>query len=86
MGAMLEMMKQMMGQGEQAQDTPSDQGGPGEKNADSDSTNTSEAGPSSQTKGERRIPRSAGKSGADLPLEFQKALEGYNKSQKTPAE
>ncbi|MGC6464301.1 MAG: hypothetical protein ACON38_05880 [Akkermansiaceae bacterium] len=82
MGAMLEMMQQMMGKGEQAQDKPSEQGGPGEKKADSDSANDAEIGPSNKTKGERRVPRAAGKSGTSLPPEFQKALEGYNKVQK----
>lgn len=82
MGAMLEMMEQMMGKGSQAQDKPSEQGGNGDKKADSDSASESSSGPSNASKGERRVPRAAGKSGNNLPAEFQKALEGYNKTQK----
>ncbi|YCM44447.1 hypothetical protein V2O64_00245 [Verrucomicrobiaceae bacterium 227] len=82
MGAMLEMMEQMMGKGKEAKDKPSQQGGPDEKKADSDSTNEASSGPSNTQKGERRVPRAAGKSGTNLPPEFQKALEGYNKAQK----
>ena len=84
MGAMLQMMEQMMGKGNEAKDTPSEQGGDGERNAPSDSANETETGPSNTTKGERRVPRAAGKSGTSLPPEFQKALEGYNKTQKKP--
>jgi len=82
MGAMLQMMEQMMGKGDEAKDTPAEQGGDGERNAPSDSANETETGPSNNTKGERRVPRAAGKSGTNLPPEFQKALEGYNKAQK----
>jgi len=82
MGAMLQMMEQMMGKGDEAKDKPAEKGGDGERNADSDSANETETGPSNKTKGERRVPRAAGTSGTNLPPEFQKALEGYNKAQK----
>ena len=82
MGAMLQMMEQMMGKGDKAEDKPSDQGGDGEINAPSDSASETQTGPSNTEKGERRVPRAAGRSGTNLPPEFQKALEGYNKAQK----
>ena len=82
MGAMLQMMEQMMGKGDKAEDKPSDQGGDGERNAPSDSASETQTGPSNTEKGERRVPRAAGKSGTNLPPDFQKALEGYNKAQK----
>lgn len=83
MGAMLEMMGQMMGKtpGEN-QDTESNQGGEG-STGESDSANTNNKGVAKGDKGvERRIPRAAGKSGTTLPPEFQKALDGYNKAAK----
>jgi len=83
MGAMLEMMGQMMGKkpGEN-QDKESTQGGEG-STGESDSANTDTNGIAKGDKGvERRVPRTAGKSGNTLPPEFQKALDGYNKAAK----
>ena len=88
MGAMLDMMGQMMGKkpGEKLgkdKDGKSEQGGEG-STGDSDAANTESTGSVKGKKAiERRIPRSAGKSGQTLPQEFQKALDGYNK--KAPA-
>ncbi len=79
---MLDMMGQMMGKGEKQKDADSDspKGGEG-STGESDSANTQNGGASKDQKnGERRVPRSAGKSGTKLPAEFQKALDGYNKT------
>ena len=80
MGPMLDMMGQMMGK------KPGAKPGEGMK-GDSDAANTDTSGESkgedeSVKKGERRVPRAAGKSGTKLPPEFQKALDGYNKKAK----
>lgn len=84
MGAMLEMMGQMMGKkpGED-QDSKSNKGGEG-STGESDSANTENKGVAKGEKGsERRVPRAAGESGTTLPPEFQKALDGYNKAAKS---
>ncbi|MCX8237226.1 MAG: hypothetical protein OSB05_00275 [Akkermansiaceae bacterium] len=85
MGAMLDMMGQMMGKGKKEgkdSDSESQEGGEG-NTGESDSANTKNNGASKdKTNGERRVPRSAGKSGTKLPAEFQKALDGYNKTAK----
>jgi len=84
MGAMLEMMGQMMGKkpGED-QDSKSNQGGEG-STGESDSANTENKGVAKGEKGsERRVPRAAGKSVTTLPPEFQKARDGYNKAAKS---
>lgn len=87
MGAMLEMMGQMMGKepGQQpgeGKDAKSEQGGEG-ATGDSDAANTDSNGPAKGQKAtDRRVPRAAGVSGNTLPPEFQKALDGYNKTPK----
>ena len=87
MGAMLEMMGQMMGKKPGNQpgqgEGESEQGGEG-STGDSDAANSENGGPAKGKNGvERRVPRAAGTSGTALPPEFQKALDGYNKSEKT---
>ncbi len=84
---MLEMMGQMMGKkpgekpGQKAGE--SEKGGEGVKGA-SDSANSNNQGKlNTDSKGGRRVPRAAGKSGTKLPPEFQKALDGYNKKAQT---
>ena len=83
MGAMLEMMGQMMGkQPGKNQDSKSNKGGEG-STGDSDSANTENNGKSNgKNNEERRVPRAAGQSGNTLPPEFQKALDGYNKTKR----
>lgn len=83
MGAMLEMMGQMMGKKPgKDKDKESTKGGEG-ATGDSDSANTENGGPSRGDKAvDRRVPRAGGTSGTALPPEFQKALDGYNKSEK----
>lgn len=80
--AMLEMMEQMMGKG-QGSPAESNKGGEG-STGDSDAANTENSGDIKRSKpGERRVPRAAGKSGAQLPAEFQRAIDGYNKKSPT---
>lgn len=81
--AMLEMMQQMMGKGDKPGDKPGKK--PGEKpgqgqTAESDAANNATGGPSKGKTTERRVPKSAGRSGAGLPPEFQKALDAYRKT------
>lgn len=85
MGAMLQMMQQMMGKGEGKDQKPGKgegskpgQGGKG----DSDAANTANNGKSKGKTGERRVPKAAGQSGSALPAEFQKTLDAYNKQVK----
>ena len=81
---MLEMMKQMMGKGEQA--TPgkeSETPGQGGQKGGGDSANTANNGKTTgDNTGERRVPKAAGQSGTALPAEFQKTLDAYNKQVK----
>ncbi|MGJ8695305.1 MAG: hypothetical protein ACSHYF_03245 [Verrucomicrobiaceae bacterium] len=83
MGAMLEMMQQMMGKGQPDQkpgQQAGDKAGQGMK-GDSEAANEASGGPNDGKTAERRVPKSTGRSGAGLPPEFQKALDAYNKSQ-----
>ena len=86
MGAMLEMMQNMMGK------TPKEGEKPGEKekeskdsknaehnDKDSDTGNDNQKSKSDKSKEARTVPKSSGKAGADLPPEFRKALDAYNK-------
>lgn len=84
MGAMLEMMQRMMGQapgdkpGDKPGKKPGDKGGEG-MTGDSDAANTPGSGGSAHPTGERVVPKSAGTAGAELPEEFRKALDAYNR-------
>ncbi|MDB4520421.1 hypothetical protein N9118_12820 [Akkermansiaceae bacterium] len=83
MGAMLQMMQEMMGKGDKPGEKPGQKPGdkPGQgQTAESDAANTANGGPSKGITAERRVPKAAGRSGAGLPPEFQKALDAYNKS------
>ena len=82
MGAMLDMMERMMGKnpgGNQSGESPGQQGGEGQT-GDSDAPNTDQeslgGGESSE---ERRVPKSSGRAGVELPSEFRKALDAYNR-------
>ncbi len=84
MGAMLEMMEQMMGKKPTQKPSETNQGGEG-STAQSDSPNTKNTGSQKkQNQGERRIPRASGKAGAKLPPEFQNTLDGYNRTRANP--
>lgn len=88
-GAMLDMMKEMMGQGKPA-DKPGKQPGKGEgegeqggegKTGGSDSANQANGGTTGGDKlEERRVPKSSGRAGQNLPREFQDALDDYNRA------
>ncbi len=85
MGAMLDMMQRMMGkepgQGQQpGQGKGQGQTGGEGQTGESDAPNKNLAEAGQGKKEPRRIGKSAGKAGTHLPLEFQKALEAYNKS------
>ena len=81
MGAMLDMMQRMMGnqpgQGQKPGEQAGDQAGEG-MTGDSDSPNKDLANGGEGRTEERRVPKSAGEAGAELPQEFQKALDAYN--------
>ncbi len=83
MGAMLDMMQRMMGQnpgqepGEE-QGQAGSQGGEGQT-GDSDSPSKEFTDAGKGKKEQRSIDKKAGKAGSHLPLEFQKALDAYNK-------
>ena len=79
MGAMLQMMQEMMGKGDKPGQKPGDKPGQGQT-AESDAANSANGGPSKGITAERRVPKAAGRSGAGLPPEFQKALDAYNKT------
>lgn len=86
-GALMEMMKQMMGQGDQGK-KPGDKPGQGPggssggdgQEADSSTANQQNTGESDGKKEARRLPRKAGSSGTSLPREFNKVLDAYNKA------
>ena len=85
MGAMLEMMQRMMGQqpggdkpGDKPGNKPGNKGGEGMK-GESDTANTGQGKGSAHPTGERMVPKSAGVSGTDMPEEFRKALDAYNR-------
>ncbi len=85
MGAMLEMMQRMMGQqpgqkpGQQPGQKPGEQAGEGQT-GESDTANNELAGDSEGAKEERRLSKSSGRAGTELPQEFQKALDAYNRN------
>lgn len=86
--AMLDMMQRMMGQkpggqpgegeGKKPGKGSGNKGGEGQT-GDSDLGNEASGGPNEGKSSERTIPKTAGKAGAGLPPEFQKALDAYNK-------
>jgi hypothetical protein len=73
MGAMLQMMQEMMGKGEKPGQKPGkgDKGGEGQK-GDSDSANEANNGVGKGEKSERRIPKAAGSPGSSLPPRIPK--------------
>lgn len=87
-GAMLEMMERMMGKnpedgkgkgkGGQAGDQGGDQGGNG-MTGPSDSGNEAIAGQPSGKSEARRVPKAAGNASPEIPEEFRKAFDAYNR-------
>ena len=92
MGAMLDMMQRMMGQ-EPGGDQPGRQKGEGDVNnggqqengGDSDAANSNQEGTVGGPSEARTIPKGSGPAGKDLPPEFQKALDAYNKTARPAA-
>ena len=84
---MLDMMQRMMGQtpgGDKPGQKPGDQPGEG-MTGESDAANTNTDGTVGGPSEERRVPKTAGPAGTDLPPEFQKALDAYNRPAPRPA-
>jgi hypothetical protein len=84
-GAMMEMMERMMGkkpEGEQKGkgkgDQPGDQGGKGQT-GESDTGNEAAAGQGGGKSEARRVPKASGTAGAEIPEEFRKAFDAYNR-------
>lgn len=88
MGAMLDMMERMMGRkpGEEkgppgeGGDKPSQEGDGGGSTGDSDSANEKNAGAMGENATERVIPKGNAPSGQELPNEFRKLLDAYNRN------
>lgn len=92
MGAMLDMMQRMMGQspggekpgqGQKPGDTNT--GGQQENGGDSNAQNTNQEGTVGGPSEARTVPKGTGPAGTDLPQEFQRALDAYNKPARQPA-
>lgn len=84
-GAMMDMMERMMGKEPGAKKPsqgqggkPSDQGANGTGGA-SDTTHAADGGAGAGAAGQRRIPKAAGAAGAEIPEEFRKAFDAYNR-------
>lgn len=92
-GAMMDMMERMMGKGEgqgkgqgkgkgegqgEGEGEGGNKGGQG-SGGESNSGNDSFGGPHAGKSEERRVPKAAGKTGKNLPDEFQAVLDAYNR-------
>lgn len=82
-GAMMDMMERMMGK--QPQDgkpqkgeKPGDKGGGGVE-GQSDTANEAAGGPAGGAGEARRVPKAAGAAGTEIPSEFKKAFDAYNR-------
>lgn len=82
-GAMMDMMERMMGkkpEGDQKAkgDKPSDQGGGG-VSGESETGNEAVGGAGEGKSEARRVPKAAGNASHEIPEEFRKALDAYNR-------
>jgi hypothetical protein len=84
-GAMMDMMERMMGKkpggkgkGQGKGGQPGEQAGEG-STGDSDTANEAVAGQAGGKSEARRIPKAAGSSGTEIPEEFRKAFDAYNR-------
>jgi hypothetical protein len=82
-GAMMDMMERMMGktpegEGKGKGDKPGDQGGEG-ITGESDTGNDATAGAPGGNAEQRRVPKAGGSAGQEIPSEFKKALDAYNR-------
>lgn len=82
--AMMEMLERMMGKtpgsekGKGQSEKPGDKGGEG-MTGKSDSANSTNNGNAEGKTEQRRVPKAAGTAGRDLPPEFRKALDAFNR-------
>ncbi len=82
--AMMDMMERMMGkkpEGDQPQkgNKPDDKKGGGGVNGESESGNEATGGVAGGKSEQRRVPKAAGSAGAEIPSEFRKAFDAYNR-------
>lgn len=83
-GAMMDMMERMMGkkpegQGKGKNGEPQNDGGGGGNTGESDTGNDSADGQSGGNTEKRRVPKAAGTAGQDIPAEFKRAFDAYNR-------
>lgn len=83
-GAMMDMMERMMGKKPEGQGTgkngqPKNDGGGGGINGESDTGNEAAGGDTGGKTEERRVPKASGTAGQEIPSEFKKALDAYNR-------
>lgn len=85
-GAMMDMMERMMGKepkdsqkGKGKGDQPKDGDGGGGVTGESDTANDGDGGQAGGASETRRVPKAAGTAGQDIPQEFRKAFDAYNR-------
>jgi hypothetical protein len=83
-GAMMDMMERMMGknpdgEGKGKNGKPKDDGGGGGMTGESDTGNEAAGGETGGKTEQRRVPKAAGNAGQEIPSEFKKALDAYNR-------
>lgn len=81
--AMMDMMERMMGkkpigEGKGKGEQPGDQAGEGSTGL-SDSANEAAGGGANGNTAERRVPKASGRAGLEIPQEFNKAFDAYNR-------
>lgn len=83
-GAMLDMMQNMMGKGGKGDkpgktgEQPGEQGGEGQT-GESDAANDPNAGDPDDRREERTLKKASGTAGRNVPAEFRKAFEAFNR-------
>jgi len=84
-GAMMDMMERMMGKKPEGEgkgggkgEQPGDQAGEGSTGL-SDSANEAAGGDGDGKAAERRVPKASGRAGVEIPQEFNKAFDAYNR-------
>ena len=89
MGTMLEQLKQMMGESQQQQDTPAEpkEGKAGQQAGDGSQGGTTDKNSDPLTKGggdggNRRLDKKSGITPSELPDEYRKIIDAYNKANK----
>jgi hypothetical protein len=81
---MLDMMQNMMGKGDKGDkpgkkgDKPGEQGGEGQT-GESDAANDRNAGDPDGRREERTLKKASGTAGRNVPAEFRKAFEAFNR-------